>query len=71
MDDNWEIHEIPTGQLETTVCGPIKIRYRRTMNISQEERAANMAAMEAEALGLAAWVYYGGLKAAREMREKE
>ena len=45
----WEIIE-SNGQIETTVCGPIKATYRRTRNVSDEERTANMAAMEIEAM---------------------
>ena len=45
----WEIIERDNGELETTVTGPIKVRYRRTLNVSEEERAENIRLMTEEA----------------------
>jgi hypothetical protein len=45
----WYI-EIGDDDIQTSVCGPIKARFRRTLGISGSERAANIEAMEDEAM---------------------
>ncbi|KKM22271.1 hypothetical protein LCGC14_1627040 [marine sediment metagenome] len=45
----WEV-EVTESTIETSVCGPIKMRYKRTLNVSNEDRERNMADMEAEAM---------------------
>ena len=51
----WEVI-VTENSIETTVCGPIKVKHRRTLGVSDLERKENIAAMEAEAMANASLI---------------